>query len=85
MFPDELSRLPPHRVVDFCVELHPSTSPISMTRHRMEPIELHELKVQIQELLDKGIFRLSTSPWGARFYLQRRKTGPFDCALTIDS
>ena len=45
VFLDELLRLPPQRVVDFCIELHPGTSPISMTPHRMEPVELQELKV----------------------------------------
>ena len=59
-FPDELSRLPPPRDVDFCIELHPGMSPISMTLHRMAPIELQELKVHIQELLDKGFIRPST-------------------------
>ena len=47
VFSDELSRLPSQRVVDFCIELHPSTSPISMTQHRMAPVELQELKVQL--------------------------------------
>ena len=45
VFPDELSRLPPQRVVDFCIELYPGTSPISMTPHRMTPVELQELRV----------------------------------------
>ena len=40
VFLDELPGLPPHRVVDFCIELHPGTSPISMTSHRMAPVEL---------------------------------------------
>ena len=40
VFPDELSRLPPQRVVDFGIELHPGTSPISMNPHRMAPVEL---------------------------------------------
>ena len=35
VFPDELPGLPPHRDVDIVIELHPSTSPISMTPHRM--------------------------------------------------
>ena len=47
VFPDELQGLPPQRVVEFCIELHPSTSPITMTPHRMEPVELQELKVQL--------------------------------------
>ena len=62
VFSDELMGLPPHRDVDFVIELHPSTSPISMTPHRMAPVELQELKVQLQELLDKGFIRPSTSP-----------------------
>ena len=40
VFLDELPGLPPKRVVDFGIELHPSTSPISMTQNRMAPIEL---------------------------------------------
>ena len=47
IFPDELPRLPPQRVIDFGTELHPGTSPISMILHRMAPIELHELRVQL--------------------------------------
>ena len=47
VFLDELSGLPSLRDVDFCIELHPGTSPISMTPHRMTLVELQELKVQI--------------------------------------
>ena len=39
-FSDELPGLPSQRVVDFGIELHPGTSPISMTPHRMAPVEL---------------------------------------------
>ena len=45
VFSNELPGLPPHRDVDFVIELHPGTSPISMTPHRMAPVELQELKV----------------------------------------
>ena len=62
VFLDELPRLPPPRDINFCIELHPSTSPISMTPHRMALVELQELKVQLQELLDIGFIRPSTSP-----------------------
>ena len=40
VFSDELPGLPPQRVVDFGIKLHPGTSPISMTLHRMAPVEL---------------------------------------------
>ena len=57
VFLDELPGLPPPRDIDFRIELHPVTSPISMTPHRMVPVELQELKVHIQELLGKGFIR----------------------------
>ena len=69
----ELPGLPPQRVVDFGIELHPGTSPISMTPHRMAPVELQKLRVQLQELLDKGFIRPSTSPWDAPVLFAKKK------------
>ena len=73
VFPNELPGLPPHRDVDFDIELHPGTLPISMTPHRMAPVELQELRVQLQELLDKGFMKPSTSPWGAPVLFVKKK------------
>ena len=73
VFPDELPGLPPRRVVDFGVELRPGTLLISMTPHRMEPVELQELRVQLQELLDKGFIRPSTSPWGTSVLIAKKR------------
>ena len=72
-FPDELLELPPQRDVDFGIELHPGTSTISMTPHRMAPVELQELRVQLQGLLDKGFMKPSTSPWGAPVLFAKKK------------
>ena len=72
-FPDELPGLPSQRDVDFCIELHPNTSLISMTPHRRTPVELQELKVQIQELLHKGFIRPNTSPWGTLVLFSKKK------------
>ena len=72
-FPDELPGLPPHRDVDFGIELHPGTLTISMILHRMAPVELRELRVQLQELLDKGFIRPSTSPWGASVLVAKKR------------
>ena len=44
VFLDKLPRLPPSRDIDFRIELHLGTSPISMAPHRMAPVELQELK-----------------------------------------
>ena len=73
VFSNELPRLPPNRVVYFTIELHPGTSPIYMTPHRMTPAKLQELKVQLQELLDMGFIRPSTSPWGAPMLFAKKK------------
>ena len=73
VFSDELPGLPPQRVVDFGIELHPGTSPISMTPHRMASVELQELRVQLQELLDKGFIRPNNSPWGALVLFAKKK------------
>ena len=70
---NELSRLPSYRDVDFIIELYPGTSPISMTPHRMALVELQELKVQLQELLDRGFFRSSTSPWSALVLFSKKR------------
>ena len=45
IFSNKLPGLPPPRDVDFFIELYLGTSPISMTPHRMAPVELQELKV----------------------------------------
>ena len=73
IFSDELPGLPPQRVVDFGIKLHPGTSPISMTPHRMALVGLQKLRVQLQELLDKGFIRPSTSPWGASVLFAKNK------------
>ena len=78
VFQDELPGLPPRRDVDFVIELHPGTSPISMTPHRMAPVELQELKVQLQELLDKGLIRPSISPWSTPVLFTRKEVKKFE-------
>ena len=84
-FPDELPGLPPQRVVDFGIELQPGTSPISMTPHRMALVELQELRVQLQELLDKGFIRPSTLPWGAPVLFAKKKGKTLRLCMTIGS
>ncbi|KAL0560668.1 hypothetical protein IC582_001078 [Cucumis melo] len=75
VFPEELPGLPPHREVEFAIELEPGTVPISRAPYRMAPAELKELKVQLQELLDKGFIRPSVSPWGAPVLFVKKKNG----------
>lgn len=45
VFLDDLSGLPPYWVVDFSIDLVPSTTPVSLTPYRMAPAELKKLKI----------------------------------------
>ena len=59
VFPEHLPDLPPKREVEFTIDLALGTASISKTPYRMAPMELKELKIQLQELLDKGFIRPS--------------------------
>jgi hypothetical protein len=73
VFPYELSGLPPNRDVEFAIELVLGMAPISRRPYRMTPNELDELKIQLQELLRKGLIRPSSSPWGCLALFIKKK------------
>ncbi|XP_072081185.1 uncharacterized protein [Arachis hypogaea] len=75
VFPDELLRMPPDREVEFSIELAPGVQPVSIPPYRMAPTELRELKVQLEDMLEKGFIRPSTSPWGAPVLFVKKKDG----------
>ncbi|KAH0764671.1 hypothetical protein KY285_000542 [Solanum tuberosum] len=64
-------------MVDFDVilDIIPDTRPISIPPYRMAPTELKELKEQLKDLLEKGLFRPSVPPWGASVLFVRKKDG----------
>jgi hypothetical protein len=55
--------MPPKRAIESKIELQPSTAPIAKSPYQMSPVELKELKVQLQGFLDKGYIYPSISPW----------------------
>ncbi|GKE06536.1 hypothetical protein Tco_1398554 [Tanacetum coccineum] len=65
VFPEELLGIPPKRQVEFCIDLIPGSTPIAKTPYIHAPYEMQELMKQLQELLDKGFIRPSSSSWGA--------------------
>jgi hypothetical protein len=75
VFPEELPGMPPDRDIEFSIELLPKTAPISKRAYRMDVKDLIELKKQIEELLDKGFIRPSSSPWGAPVLFMNKKDG----------
>ncbi|GJT42022.1 putative reverse transcriptase domain-containing protein [Tanacetum coccineum] len=62
VFPEELPGLPPPRQVEFQIDLVPGVVPVARTPYRLAPSEMKELSVQLQELLEKGFIRPSSSP-----------------------
>ncbi|KAI3707163.1 hypothetical protein L6452_25432 [Arctium lappa] len=75
VFPDDLTSLPPERQVEFQIDLVPGAAPIARAPYRLAPSEMKELMSQLQELLDKGFIRPSTSPWGAPVLFVKKKDG----------
>ena len=75
VFPDDFASLPPDREVEFTIDLIPGTKPISIPPYRMAPVELRELKAQLEELLSKGFIRPSISPWGDPVLFVKKKDG----------
>ncbi|KAK5830740.1 hypothetical protein PVK06_014535 [Gossypium arboreum] len=67
--------MPLEREVEFSIDLIPGTTPISIAPYRVAPIELKELKTQLQELVDRGFVRPSHSPWGAPVLFVKKKDG----------
>ena len=81
VFPEELPRLPPQREIEFSIDVVPGATPASITPYRMAPLELKELKLQLQELLEKGFIRPSVSPWGAPVLFVKKKDGTLQLCI----
>jgi hypothetical protein len=59
--------------MEFTIDLQPGTSPITRRPYKMTPKELAELKVQLNESMDKGFIRPSSSPWGCPALFVKKK------------
>ncbi|KAL7253600.1 hypothetical protein ACSBR1_008020 [Camellia fascicularis] len=73
VFLEDLVSLPPHQEIKFSIDLVSGTAPISMAPFRFAPAELSKLKIQLQQLLDKGFIHPSTSPWEAPALFAKKK------------
>ncbi|KAJ9536005.1 hypothetical protein OSB04_un000833 [Centaurea solstitialis] len=75
VFAEDLVSLPPDREIEFRIDLVPGAALIAKAPYRLAPSELEEMSAQLQELLDKGFIRPSTSPWGAPVQFVKKKDG----------
>ena len=85
VFPKELPRLPPLREIDFAIDVVQGATPTSITPYRMASMELKELKFQLQELLEKGLFVQVYHHGECQCSLLRRKMVCFGYVLIIDN
>nr|AAX96518.1 retrotransposon protein, putative, Ty3-gypsy sub-class [Oryza sativa Japonica Group]ABA92865.1 retrotransposon protein, putative, Ty3-gypsy subclass [Oryza sativa Japonica Group] len=73
VFPEDLTTMPPKREIEFRIDLAPGTAPIYKRPYRMTANVLAEVKKQVDEQLQKGYIRPSTSPWGAPVIFVEKK------------
>jgi hypothetical protein len=73
VFPNDLPSMLLDRDVEFTIKLQLGTTPISRRPYKMTLKELAELKVQLNELSDKGYIRPRSSPWGCPVLFVKKK------------
>ncbi|GKA75426.1 putative reverse transcriptase domain-containing protein [Tanacetum coccineum] len=80
VFPDELPGLLPPRQVEFRIDLIPGAALVACAPYHLAPTKMKELSKQLQELLEKGFIRPSSSPWGAPV-LWIELLSDYDCVI----
>ena len=75
VFLENIPGLPLKWDIDFTIKLMLGAALVSQAPYRMSVPELTELKMQLQELLDKGYICPSVSPWGAPMLFVKKKDG----------
>lgn len=77
VFPDELPPgLPPDRgEFNHRIDEEPGSRPVSRPHYRLSPLELADLRKQLDELLAAGYIRPSSSPYGAPVLFVKKPDG----------
>ncbi|XP_025678473.1 uncharacterized protein [Arachis hypogaea] len=57
VFPEDIREFSPQREIEFAIELVLGAGPVSIAPYRMAPIELAELKTQLERLMNKRFIR----------------------------
>ena len=73
VFPKEIPGLPLKKDLEFSIEPTLGSVPFSKSPYHMSAPELVELKLQLQELIEKGYIQPSVSPWGPPIFSVKNK------------
>ena len=74
--------MPVERAIDHKIELEPGATPLYHHQYRVSAAELAEVRCQLDEYLEKGWIRPSSSPYGTPIVFIRKKTGKL--RMTVD-
>ncbi|KAL2102227.1 hypothetical protein ACEWY4_001395 [Coilia grayii] len=72
---DQAASLPPHRSYDLAIDLLPGTAPPQGRLYSLSIPETKAMDAYIQEALENGLIRPSTSPAAAGFFFVGKKDG----------
>ena len=74
--------MPVECAINHKIELEPGDTPPYHRQYCVSAAELAEVRRQLDEYLEKGWIRLSSSPYGAPIVFIRKKTG--ELRMTVD-
>jgi len=78
IFTEDLpSSLPPKRDEDHRIDIVPGSSPPSRGPYRTSPAQHEELKKQVEDMLQRGLIRPSSSPFSSPSILVGKKDGSY--------
>ena len=82
VFPEELPGMPPHRPVEFVIDLEPGMEPVCKCPYKLGQKELKELKKQLDIQERMGLIHLVLLHGVVVFFLSRRRMERNDSTST---